>query len=173
MAILKTQKRTRAKLTSTQKAERRQKLANFTNAIETAWDAYQEEAREISQDYGRLVFHNTKKEQTYLSHYRKVFEMDTSPTEWRSTDSTTAQGQFLECFREHKTQWSQWKYVPHLTRYQLPMYLLLQLVGLVNGTDSQHSLLRTMPSFTTNIAVCRRPRKKTEARYRRVACDAG
>jgi hypothetical protein len=104
MAILKTQKRTRAKLTNTQKAERHQKLANLTNAIKTAQDAYQEEARGISQDYGRSVFHNTKKEQTYLSHYRKVFEMDTSPTEWRSTDSTTAQGQFLECFCEHKTQ---------------------------------------------------------------------
>ncbi|KAG1735567.1 uncharacterized protein EDB91DRAFT_1083656 [Suillus paluster] len=55
MAVLRTQKCTRAKLTSTQKAEQRQKLANLTNAIETARDAYQEEVQGISQDYGRSL----------------------------------------------------------------------------------------------------------------------
>lgn len=56
MPVLPTQKRVRAKLTTEQKAHRRQKLTNLTDAINTARDVYQEEARTISQDHGRCVY---------------------------------------------------------------------------------------------------------------------
>jgi hypothetical protein len=46
-------KRVRAKLTTEQKAERHKKYTKLTDAINTARDSYQEEARSISQDHGR------------------------------------------------------------------------------------------------------------------------
>ncbi|KAG2108833.1 hypothetical protein BD769DRAFT_1365791, partial [Suillus cothurnatus] len=48
-------KRVRAKLTTGQKATRREKFGNLTNAIATARDAFQEEARAIAQDHGRSL----------------------------------------------------------------------------------------------------------------------
>ncbi|KAG1719984.1 hypothetical protein EDB19DRAFT_1918332 [Suillus lakei] len=48
-------KRVRAKLTTEQKAERHKKYTKLTDAINTARDSYQEEARSISQDHGRSL----------------------------------------------------------------------------------------------------------------------
>jgi hypothetical protein len=51
--MVSTKKFARAKLTTEQKAERRQRFVKLTDAINTARDSYQEEARSISQDHGR------------------------------------------------------------------------------------------------------------------------
>ncbi|KAG1724732.1 hypothetical protein EDB19DRAFT_1915398 [Suillus lakei] len=48
-------KRVRAKLTTEQKAERHKKYMKLTDAINTAQDSYQEEARSISQDHRRSL----------------------------------------------------------------------------------------------------------------------
>ncbi|KAG0692931.1 hypothetical protein DFH29DRAFT_1007900 [Suillus ampliporus] len=53
--MLSAQKRARAKLTTKQKAERCQKYTKLTDAINTARDSYQEEARSIAQDHGRSL----------------------------------------------------------------------------------------------------------------------
>lgn len=45
--------RVRAKLTTEQKTKRHNKFVNLTNAIATARETYQEEARAIAQDHGR------------------------------------------------------------------------------------------------------------------------
>ncbi|KAG1745400.1 uncharacterized protein EDB91DRAFT_1269742 [Suillus paluster] len=53
--MLSAQKCARAKLTTEQKAECRQKYTKLTDAINTARDSYQEEARSIAQDHGRSL----------------------------------------------------------------------------------------------------------------------
>lgn len=46
-------KRVRAKLTTVQKVARHEKSVKLSNALATAQDAYQEEARAIAQEHGR------------------------------------------------------------------------------------------------------------------------
>lgn len=46
-------RRTRAKLTTAQKAERRNKLDALTGAIDNAKEAYAQEAIDIAQTHGR------------------------------------------------------------------------------------------------------------------------
>ncbi|KAG0692052.1 hypothetical protein DFH29DRAFT_1009497 [Suillus ampliporus] len=53
--MLSAQKCACAKLTTEQKAEHRQKYMKLMDAINTAWDSYQEEARSIAQDHGRSL----------------------------------------------------------------------------------------------------------------------
>ncbi|KAG0695960.1 hypothetical protein DFH29DRAFT_1004997 [Suillus ampliporus] len=74
MAPISTSKhqRVRAKLTTEQKAKQRNKFVNLTDAIATACETYQEEARAIAQDHGqslkwtRRQLHTTK---TFLNRW--------------------------------------------------------------------------------------------------------
>ncbi|KAG1751318.1 uncharacterized protein EDB91DRAFT_1243592 [Suillus paluster] len=59
--MLSAQKHARAKLTTEQKAECRQKYTKLMDAINTARDSYQEEARSIAQDHGRRLSEPEKK----------------------------------------------------------------------------------------------------------------